>query len=219
MARISKAKKTSRPKNRKKSNNRRRPLIPALYFLVIVSSLIAILYFYTDNNNTSVLHHPGKSAIEPDHKDTPGDHVNQRKLLPPPPPSVMTTLQYNRLGQNFSQVTTLKKSFHRALNRQQKAHEIIRLLTLTRTQDLAPLPQLTRLLDASFRAPLITIDLSSDLVKGAVNFGGQDEMLAISCLTNSFLANFPGFTALQILIEGEKRKTLAGHIDISQPLH
>ena len=81
------------------------------------------------------------------------------------------------------------------------------------------MPHQTKLLAASFSAPLITIDLSNDLAKGAVNFGGRDEMLTISCLTNTFLANFPGFDSLQILIEGEKRETLAGHIDISQPLH
>ena len=143
-------------------------------------------------------------------------------LLPPQPanrPTPPTTLKFYRLEQNFSQPVSLRKSFDHTLNRQQKAHEIIHLLTLSRALDLAPLPHRTRLLAAWFTASLITIDLSKELSRGAVNFGGRDEMLTISCLTNSFLENFPGYNALQILIEGEKRETLAGHIDISQPLH
>ncbi len=190
--------------------------------------MIVILYYLYTGSSPSIIRprseptvvNPGKSISQS--KSKPVEHKKQRhrQLAPQPTASSLsTTLQYHRLEQNYSQVTTLQKSFHRALNRQQKAAEIIRLLTLSRAQDLAPLPHQTKLLTASFKPPLITINLSSDLSKGVVNFGGQDEMLAISCLTNSFLANFPNFTALQILIEGEKRETLAGHIDISQPLH
>ncbi|MEA3331984.1 MAG: GerMN domain-containing protein [Pseudomonadota bacterium] len=226
MAKVSKTKKKNRAASKKRSlrPSRRSPLLPAFNFLIIVSGLIVILYYLYIGSSPSIIQpinepsvRPTKTLSQP--KGKPVERKKQRQLLPQPtPPSSRTILQYYRLEQNFSQVTMLKNSYHRALNRQQKATEIIRLLTLSRARDLAPLPYQTKLLTASFKTPLITINLSHDLSKGAVNFGGQDEMLAISCLANSFLTNFPGFTTLQILIEGKKHETLAGHIDISQPL-
>jgi len=187
--------------------------------------MIVILYYFYSGSSPSIIQphtkpikRPVRTLSQP--KSKPIEYKKTRKLQPQPATQTSsTTLKYFRLEKSFSQVTTLKKNFQPALNRQQKAIEIIRLLTFSRVRDAAPLPHQTKLLATTFNVPLITIDLSSDLVKGAVNFGGQDEMLAISCLTNSFLANFPEFTALQILIEGEKKETLAGHIDISQPLH
>ncbi|MEA1924009.1 MAG: GerMN domain-containing protein [Pseudomonadota bacterium] len=227
MAKVSKTKKKSRAVSKKRSPrpSRRSPLLPAFKFLIIVSGLIVILYYLYTGSSPSTIRprseptvKPGNSVSQPENRPVERKKKHQLPLHQPTPPSSRTTLQYYRLEQNFSQVTMLKKSFPQTLNRQQKAAEIIRLLTLSGSHDLAPLPHQTKLLTTTFSAPLITIDLSNDLVKGAVNFGGQDEMLAISCLTNSLLANFPEFSALQILIEGKKRETLAGHIDISQPL-
>lgn len=222
LAKVSKAKKKSRSTSKKRSKSRRRSLVPPLYFLVIVSSLIAVLYLYTKYDTTlRPSSKPAKpttnTVIRP--KTEPLHRRNKLKQQPPVTrPSLPTTLIFYRLEQNFSQAIRHRKTFDQTLTKRQKAQQIIQLLTLSRAQDLAPLPHHTTLITASFIAPLITIDLSDDLTKGAVNFGGRDEMLAVSCLTNSFLANFPGFNALQILIEGEKRETLAGHIDISQPL-
>ena len=228
MAKVSKTKKKNRTANKKQKPrpSRRSPLLPAFKFLIIVSGLIVILYYlYTGSNPSIIQPHskpsikPGKSVSQSKNCPIEREKPRQRQPQPTPPPPSHTTLQYYRLEQNFSQVTALRKSFRRTLNSQQKAAEIIHLLTLSRANDLAPLPHQTKLLAATFKPPLITIDLSIDLVKGAVNFGGQDELLAISCLTNGFLTNFPDYTTLQILIEGEKKQTLAGHIDISQPLH
>ena len=225
MAKVTRTKKKNRSTSKKRSPKPRRPLLPALCFLIIVSSLIAVPYLY--NNYRTSFFRPSKRPAKPI-KNTikkpqaePGRRENRRlqRQRPATRPALPTTLKFYRLEQNFSQAIQLKKSFDRTLTKQQKADEIIRLLALSCERALAPLPHQTKLLAASFSAPLITIDLSNDLAKGAVNFGGRDEMLTISCLTNTFLANFPGFDSLQILIEGEKRETLAGHIDISQPLY
>ena len=224
MAKVTRTKKKNQSTSKKKSKKQRRPLLPALCFLIIVCSLIAVPYLY-NKYHTSIFQ-PSDKPAKPLKKTVshPQAEPARRKNRytqqhPATRPALPTTLKFYRLEQNFSQAIRLRKNFDRPLTKQQKAQEIIRLLALSRTQDLAPLPHQTRLLTASFSASLITIDLSSDLAKGAVNFGGRDEMLTISCLTNTFLANFPGFDSLQILIEGEKRETLAGHIDISQPLH
>ena len=224
MAKVSKTKNRTANKKQKPRPSQRSPLLPAFKFLIIVSGLIVILYYFYSSSTPSIIQpptkpikRPGRTLSQP--KSKPVEYKKTRKLQPQPATQTSsTTLKYFRLEKTYSQVTTFKKNFHPALSQQQKAIEIIRLLTFSRAHDAAPLPRQTKLLTATFNVPLITIDLSSDLVKGAINFGGQDEMLAISCLSNSFLANFPNFNTLQILIEGKKRETLAGHIDISQPL-
>lgn len=225
MARVSKSKKTSRPTSKKKSlkRNQHHPLFPALFFLIAVCSLIAALYLYTKYNNQSFRPHerpaskPDARANHPQNKTisrVPNPKQQSTSRVPQP-----TTLIYYRLELNFSQAQQLSKNFDKILSQLQKAHKIIHLLSVSSEGTLAPLPPNTKLIAARFTPPMITIDLSRDLTRGAINFGGRDEMLAISCLTNSFLLNFPGFESLQILIEGGVRETLAGHIDISQPLH
>ena len=223
---VSKTKKKSRSTSKKKSPSRHSPLLPAFMFLIVVGGLITTLYYLYIGPSPLILRPHHESAVGPTNtvSQPKSEPVTRKKLNQLPPrattrSALPTTLKFYRLEQNFSQPVSLRKSFNHTLNRQQKAQEIIHLLTLSKTHDLAPLPHQTRLLAASFTSSLITINLSKDLTRGAVNFGGRDEMLTISCLTNSFLENFPGYNALQILIEGEKRETLAGHIDISQPLH
>ena len=226
MAKVIKTKKKGQSASKKKSPNQRRPLLPAFIFLIVVSGLIIVLYYLYAGSNLAIIRPQGEPTIKPANtvkqpKSKPADSKRQRN--PPTQPTTRsalpTTIKFYRLEQNFNQALRLQKTFDRTLSRQQKAQEIIHLLTLSRAHDLAPLPHRTKLLAASFTTSLITVDLSNDLIWGAVNFGGQDEMLTISCLTNCFLENFPGFDTLQILIEGKKQKTLAGHIDISQPLH
>ncbi|MCK5681441.1 GerMN domain-containing protein [bacterium] len=98
-------------------------------------------------------------------------------------------------------------------------YRIIELLTLPGKHGTQPaLPRTTSLLSLAFALPLITIDLSGDIQKSLVNSGATDEMLTVACLTNSLLANFTQFNSLQILLDGKRCNTLAGHIDISRPL-
>jgi spore germination protein GerM len=51
----------------------------------------------------------------------------------------------------------------------------------------------------------------------SLNVGSSGEALVISAIVNT-LTEFPEIQKVQILIEGEKRESLAGHLDISQPL-
>ena len=226
MAKVSKSKKKGRPKNKKKTSRKtpRRPIFPALFFLLAICSLIAGFYLYTQFNLKTFQTH--KPAITKAEKLANHKQNEPIKLTPSPeqplssnPVSKTTTLNYYRLDQYFNQAQQHRQRYEQKLTKQQSALKILHLLTFSRKEDLAPLPHGTKLITATFTPPVITIDLSRDLTKGCVNFGGQDEMLAISCLTNSFLLNFPDFESLQILIEGQKKETLAGHIDISKPLH
>ncbi len=209
-------KKKSRPTNKKKSSKASQPrsLFPALFFLAAICSLIAIFYLYNNYNTINVKVLSGVSQSD-----------DPTKYLPKTKPKKITgqssqpvSLDYFRLENNFNQAIRLRKSFAQTLTQQQKAHKIIYLLSFPREGDQAPLPAKTKLLGTNFTPPTITIDLSRNLTNGTINFGARDEMLAIACLTNTFLLNFPAYEHVQILIEGQRIATLAGHIDISKPL-
>src|SRR5690606_11684859 len=64
---------------------------------------------------------------------------------------------------------------------------------------------------------LVVVNLSSHMVSNL--HGGIDaELLAVYAVVNSLLFNLEGINAVQLYIEDEKLPTLAGNIDISEPL-
>jgi hypothetical protein len=61
------------------------------------------------------------------------------------------------------------------------------------------------------------VDLSGDI--GAKHTGGAlDELFAVYAIVNSVTVNLPAITRVQILVDGKEVDTLAGHVDIRQPL-
>ncbi len=61
------------------------------------------------------------------------------------------------------------------------------------------------------------VDFSSSL-KEKHPGGSTGELLTIYSIVNTLLDNFPSQSRVQILIQGEPAETLAGHIDIRNPL-
>lgn len=61
------------------------------------------------------------------------------------------------------------------------------------------------------------VDLSGDI--GSKHTGGAlDELFAVYAIVNSVTVNLPAITRVQILVDGKEVDTLAGHVDIRQPL-
>ncbi len=178
---------------------------PALVFLALAGILVAGLYLFVGLEKPSPGRPNGKPDIPrpvPAPKTSPGRPVI--KIYLPEP------------GSSRLRPTLIR--FNQPLAGTRRARAIIRELSRSRPETIPPLPAGTRLLEARFQAPLITINLSRELSAGLKNSGAEDEIAAVTSLTNSFLASFPGFSRLQILIDGRRQKTLAGHIDISRPL-
>ncbi|MBN2809223.1 MAG: GerMN domain-containing protein [Deltaproteobacteria bacterium] len=186
-------------------------------------SALILLYFFSKNGTSLVNVRVSPKAALKEYKSQPPDKLPQPAQTPGPQSKQnltgASTISCFLLEQNSGRPKRVCRKYGAALNDQQKARAIIDLLSFSPGEGLAPLPDKTKLLKAAFEPPVITIDLSRELTLGAVNFGARDEMLAIFCLTNTFLLNFPDFKSLQILVEGCKNKTLAGHIDISKPLY
>ncbi len=83
---------------------------------------------------------------------------------------------------------------------------------------LSPFPAGTRLRGAFLAGDgNLFVDLSGE-VTTAHSGGSLDELLTVYALVNAVTTNVHEVAAVQILVEGREVDTLAGHIDLRQPL-
>jgi len=61
------------------------------------------------------------------------------------------------------------------------------------------------------------VDLSADISRSHSG-GSLNECLAVFAIVNALTANLTGVNAVQILVDGKEVDTLAGHVDLRQPL-
>jgi hypothetical protein len=61
------------------------------------------------------------------------------------------------------------------------------------------------------------VDLSRE-VSAAHSGGTLDELLTVYTIVDALTVNLPGVQSVQILIDGKEAQTLAGHVDLRQPL-
>ncbi|VFQ45703.1 GerMN domain-containing protein [Desulfoluna butyratoxydans] len=79
------------------------------------------------------------------------------------------------------------------------------------------LPATTRLRALYITDPKVAVvDFSREIREEPM--GAASELLTVYSVVNSLAVNIPEIDAVRILIEGERAETLAGHIDISEPL-
>lgn len=91
------------------------------------------------------------------------------------------------------------------------------LIAGPRTPALWPvLPAATQVRSVIVKDQTAYVDFSEALVKQ--RWGGSSrEILAVAAIVNT-LTEFPEVERVQILVEGGKRATLFGHMDLSEPL-
>ncbi|WP_051273296.1 GerMN domain-containing protein [Desulfotruncus alcoholivorax] len=78
------------------------------------------------------------------------------------------------------------------------------------------IPPNTRLLDINIKDGLCTINLSGELITSHSG-GSTAENMTVYSLVNT-LSQFQSIEAVQIMVDGKKVPTIAGHLDISCPL-
>ncbi|MGB7218865.1 MAG: GerMN domain-containing protein [Vicinamibacterales bacterium] len=61
------------------------------------------------------------------------------------------------------------------------------------------------------------VDLSGDVARAHPG-GSLNELLTVYTIVNALTANLPAVQAVQILVDGREVATLAGHVDLRQPL-
>lgn len=79
------------------------------------------------------------------------------------------------------------------------------------------LPQGTRLASLDIEGTTAVVNLSPEVIKNHEG-GSSGELQTIYSIVDTLSLNFPEIKEVQILVEGKKEATIAGHIDISQPL-
>lgn len=83
---------------------------------------------------------------------------------------------------------------------------------------IAVFPKEARVLGVDIENDLVRINFSRQLVDFHPG-GSLSELLTIYSLANSLNENFPYLRQLQILLEGEVRQTLKGHVRIDLPVY
>ncbi len=114
------------------------------------------------------------------------------------------------------------KAERRRISQGPKESEIKEVLTILvkgpRNPDFGrTVPDGTRVLDVSVKGRTAFADFSSEIIKNHPG-GSSGELETIYSIVDTITLNFPEIMDVQILVEGKKEETLAGHIDISLPL-
>ncbi len=90
------------------------------------------------------------------------------------------------------------------------------LIAGPKTPGLQPvLPKDAKVLSVKTDKGLATVDFSKEITK--MNVGSRGEALAIAAIANT-VTKVGIVDRVQILVEGKKVETLAGHLDVSKPL-
>jgi len=79
------------------------------------------------------------------------------------------------------------------------------------------MPPGTRLLGLKITNATAFVDFSSEIIRNHPG-GSAGELETVYSIVNTLALNFNGIKEVQILVDGKKTDTLAGHIDISFPL-
>lgn len=86
----------------------------------------------------------------------------------------------------------------------------------TDTKFIATIPPEAKLLSIKITDDIASVDFSEEL-KSKHPGGSTGELMTLNSLANS-LTELPEINQVQILINGEKVESLAGHADLTQPL-
>lgn len=102
---------------------------------------------------------------------------------------------------------------------EQDVRRAIEELIVGPQEGVRPLPSATRLLDVFFDGDgELTLNFSDDLRTDHPG-GSEAEMATLRCLVTTIAANFPAVDRVRVLVDGETIPTLAGHMDLREPLN
>jgi spore germination protein GerM len=101
---------------------------------------------------------------------------------------------------------------------EEKVKEAIRALIEGPKGDLGPtIPEGTKLLSVEIKGRTAHVNFNGALAENHPG-GSSGELQTIYSIVNTITLNFPEIEAVQILVEGDRIETLAGHIIINLPI-
>ncbi len=94
---------------------------------------------------------------------------------------------------------------------------VVELIKGPENSDLYPtIPEGTQINEVYIADDIVYVDLSEEIFKNHPG-GSSGELMTVYSVVNT-LTEIPPIRGVQILVEGNETKSLAGHIDISMPL-
>lgn len=102
----------------------------------------------------------------------------------------------------------------------EEAREVVKeLIRGSKSGLLSTLPETTRLRQVFVAADgTAYVDLSRQILEASY-YGSSGEMAAVYSIVNSLAYNFKNVKRVSLLVEGNERETLGGHIDLSRPFN
>ena len=95
---------------------------------------------------------------------------------------------------------------------------LVSLINGSQQGNFPVLPKETKILGIEVENDLVRVDFSRQLVDFHPG-GSLTELLSIYSIANSLSESFPYIRQIQILVSGEVRQTLKGHVRIDQPIY
>ncbi len=95
---------------------------------------------------------------------------------------------------------------------------LVSLINGSQQGNFPVLPKQTKILGIEVENDLVRVNFSRQLIDFYPG-GSLTELLSIYSIANSLSESFPYIRRIQILVEGEVRRTLKGHARIDQPIY
>ena len=194
-------------KSKKKKNS-----LKTIFILLIL--VVIVIFSYTIFNKFIVPiweRYTEKPIIT---KEVPYEEEEKREVQPVPTEEVFEINLYFSDSQAMYLVPEKRKiSQIPSLARQ----AVIELIKGPENSDLYPtIPEGTQVNEVYIADDIVYIDLSEEIFKNHPG-GSSGELMTVYSIVNTLTEIHP-IKGVQILVEGDEKKSLIGHIDISMPL-
>lgn len=145
-----------------------------------------------------------------------GDRLFREKPIPAPKADLKTVDLYFSTDEGPYLVSEKRKIKKGSLEAE-AAGALRALIEGPREGLVSAIPPGTRLIGLRVKDSTAFADFSPEIVKNHPG-GSAGEIETIYSIVNTLTLNFPAIEKVQILVDGKKEETLAGHIDINFPL-
>jgi len=135
------------------------------------------------------------------------------------PPQEMRTVKLYFSAPQENYLLAEEREIIISLNPNREVEEILEEL-IKGPRDISlssTLPSSTRVRDVWVEKNCIYVDFTSSLTEAHPG-GSSGELLTVYSIVNTLLDNFPSCSYVQILIQDKPAETLAGHVNITEPL-
>jgi spore germination protein GerM len=141
------------------------------------------------------------------------------KVFPPSVPKKVETRVINLYFSNGDGLTlgTEERKIPKGTLQSEVVEAVKGLIAGPKGRLISNIPHGTKLLGVNIKNGVAFLDFSSGIAEKHPG-GSSGELQTIYSIVNTVILNFPDIKTVQILIEGKRKRTLAGHIEIDFPL-